>query len=328
MKRYRSLLLSILLLALGGLLLWLAFRHVDFPLMWAQIREAKLGWVALTVLATLGTYLIRTWRWTLLLKAAGQPGPYRWAFPSLMMGYLVNLAVPRLGEVTRSAVLGERSKGSLPATLGTVATERVVDVLTLLLLLITVLTAQRSRLYGFGEEYVTGPLGRFTAAYGVLAWVLIGVVMLGFLFLFLWLWRRLRQKDGLAAQFVQGLGSLFALRQWPLFLLLTLGIWTGYFLTSYLPLYALEATSHLGLATAFSLMALGSIARSLPIQGGSMGAYHAVVVEVVALYGIAGTEGMALAVLIHAIQTLFQLFVGGLALVDVSLARRRNPRAA
>jgi uncharacterized membrane protein YbhN (UPF0104 family) len=87
-------------------------------------------------------------------------------------------------------------------------------------------------------------------------------------------------------------------------------IWLCYFLMTYIWLYLFEESAKLTWANAFFVMAVGSIGRSIPIQGGGMGAYHFLVSHAFALFGLSLVTGNALAIVIHGAQMIFTLITG------------------
>ena len=96
--------------AVGLLLLWFAFRNIDFSKLWAELKEADYSWLLLSVLFGLFAFISRARRWVLLVNPLGFNPSTRNAFYALMTGYLANLALPRIGEITRCVALGKRKK--------------------------------------------------------------------------------------------------------------------------------------------------------------------------------------------------------------------------
>jgi glycosyltransferase 2 family protein len=123
----------ILVLLVGLTLLWFVFKNVDAALLWAALRHAHLGLIALSVAATFLTYLIRTWRWMALLKPIGSPG-FRTAFRATVMGFTALIVLGRVGEFLRPYWLARRENFAFAPTLATIIVERVLDVVAVLAL--------------------------------------------------------------------------------------------------------------------------------------------------------------------------------------------------
>ena len=100
-----------------------------------------------------------------------------------------------------------------------------------------------------------------------------------------------------------------------LFLLYTFLIWLGYYLMTYFWFFVFKETSVLTWGACLSILTIGTIGRSVPIQGGGMGAYHFLVTSVVVIYGLSEEWGKALSTLIHAGQTFFTFAMGLVGLV-------------
>ncbi|MDP3003809.1 MAG: lysylphosphatidylglycerol synthase transmembrane domain-containing protein, partial [Bacteroidales bacterium] len=123
-------------LAVGIVLLWFAFSNVDFTRLAADLKEADYSWLLLSVLFGLFAFVSRARRWVLLVNPLGFKPSLRNSFYALMTGYLANLALPRIGEITRCVALGKKEKIPVDQLFGTVVVERTIDFLSLLLIMI------------------------------------------------------------------------------------------------------------------------------------------------------------------------------------------------
>ncbi|MEQ8821091.1 MAG: lysylphosphatidylglycerol synthase transmembrane domain-containing protein [Sumerlaeia bacterium] len=119
-------------LLLSGFFLWLAFRQIEFAMLWDTLKTANWWWAIPFVVVTWLTFVWRVWRWQLLL-APKQKVPFYPAYQSLMVGFGLNSVVPgRAGEAARPLALRRSAGVPFPAGLSTVFVERVLDSLTLL----------------------------------------------------------------------------------------------------------------------------------------------------------------------------------------------------
>ncbi len=123
-------------LALGVLLLYFAFRGIALDELGATLREANFAWIGLSLLFAFLSFFSRARRWVLLIEPLGFKPSFKNTYNSLMVGYLSNFALPRLGEVTRCVTLGKREKIPVESLIGTVIIERVIDLLMLLLIML------------------------------------------------------------------------------------------------------------------------------------------------------------------------------------------------
>ncbi len=131
--RIYSILKYVFLLLVGLALLWLAFRGVNIRTTLNELKETNLFWLLVSVLASLIAFTSRAHRWNMLIKPSGySPGLYKTSI-ALMIGYLANLAIPRLGEVTRCGTLSKSGTIPFDLLIGTVIVERALDVVCLLI---------------------------------------------------------------------------------------------------------------------------------------------------------------------------------------------------
>lgn len=320
--RLKTLLVQAGSFALGGGLLYLALRHVDFGALGEAFARAHYVYLVPLAAAALGAHALRAWRWQMLLAGmpdeAGQParvgfGP---AFASVMIGYMVNYAAPRLGEVARSANLARRTRLPFSGVLGTVVSERVLDVLTLGLLLVRTPWLVADQLGALVEMLrTTDALERVAAAGWVLALLTVAVT-LGVALLVLLALRRGVRQEGLGRRvadvlraFRDGLASVLRSPRRLGLLGTTAGIWACYLLMAYLPLPMLGIAG-LGLADAWVLLVAGTFGIMVPSPGG-VGSYHVVTIFTLeSVFGVAKTAATAYAVLGHAAQLILYTVVG------------------
>ena len=126
-------------LAVGIILLWIAFHSVDFSKLGAELKKADYSWLLLSILFGLFAFISRARRWVLLINPLGFKPSTRNAFYSLMTGYLANIALPRIGEITRCVALGKKEKIPVDQLIGTVVVERTIDFFSLLSIMIVLI---------------------------------------------------------------------------------------------------------------------------------------------------------------------------------------------
>ncbi len=315
--------------ALGGGLLYAALRGVDLGAVATAIRNGAWGWLVPLALVSVLSVVARAWRWTLLLdtrpaKDGGpQPGPtpFGVALSSVFIGYLVNLAVPRLGEAVRAGNVAARRPVSFVAVAGTVLAERLLDVAMLALALASVGLIFGGRLGTVAagaaasvERLVAGLPAVVDAV--VIGGLLVVVIMIVTLRIRA---RRAAPKagPGLLAQFRDGALTLVRTGRPGALVASTLVIWGCYAMMSYLPLRILGMTQTYGLnlVDAWGLMTVGAVGMTLPSPGGT-GTFHFATVQAFeVLFNVQEDPAMAYAVLAHAAQLLFYAVSGVIALL-------------
>lgn len=323
-----------ILLTIGLGLSWLFFKGLNFDDLKQVISTGNFYWCYLVLLVSILVYVFRVLRWQMLIKSIGYETKFRNAFAALSIGYFVNFAVPRLGEITRCLSVKKQDKIPFMQLLGTVIIERVIDIICLLIVLLLTLLLQFNQIIDFFTINVFNPIynGIICKIIAGNSIVLIAVVaaLLITSILFYYFRKTILQKTPqFILQFIhglkEGLTSVSKLKQKKLFILYTFLIWLCYYLMTYFWFFVFEETSILTLGACLTILSIGTIGRSVPIQGGGMGAYHFLVGQVVLLYGVTGVVGKTLATLIHAGQTVFTFAMGlvGLVIFFVGYWRRK-----
>jgi uncharacterized protein (TIRG00374 family) len=299
-----------------------------------KIRTGNFSWFYVVMLVSLMVYIIRVLRWQMLIKAIGYEAGFLSAFSALSISYMVSFVVPRLGDLTRCLSVKKQNDIPFMQLLGTVIIERVVDVISLLIVLLITIVLQFHEMIEFVKEKVFRPfyegiILKIIGGNTLILFVALTILIVGAL-LFFYFRKYIREKSPkLIVQFIdglkQGLASIVKLKQKKLFILYTFLIWVGYYLMTYFWFFVFKETSILTWGACLSILTIGTIGRSVPIQGGGMGAYHFLVMSVVMLYGLNGDWGRALATLIHAGQTFFTFAMGlvGLLIFFVMYWRKR-----
>lgn len=325
----RNLLIYLLFLAFGGLVSAYVFSRQDLEEMLVLIRATRWEYVVASLLLTLGGHWVRALRWRQLLAGAGAETKTLPAFWALMNGYLVNLGIPRLGEITRCASLNRLSGVPVVKAAGSVVAERVIDLLCLFLILLVTFWTAQGELRRFYEQDIWVPLEEKVAGARTLIWAAGLVLMLGLIGFILFLRYQPRQTwlqklKHFARQMADGLVGIFRMQRKGLFLAYTILIWASYFSAPLLMLYALDLAPGNRWQVGLVAFAVGSIARTVPAPAGSMGPYHWLVSRSLLLFGLTEAQGLALATLNHAVQTLFYLVVGGASFLGWAWTGRKS----
>lgn len=314
------------LLIVAVLLLLLAFRGISFRHIIDQIAKARFFWVLLSFLISGFAHVIRAIRWNLLIEPLGYLPPLRKTFYAVMAGYLANLAFPRLGEVTRCGSLTKAESIPFNKLLGTVITERIVDVLSLLSCLLIVMIIEFNRLGSFLKLNIIKPMAQKFQAVGSspLSIVALIILVVGVFFVVRNFRKRKENKfSNLIRGITEGIISVRSLRRPWLFIFHSVFIWFLYFLSVYVAFFAFPSTQNLGLGAALFLLVAAGVAMSAPVQGG-IGAYHLLVSEGLLLYGLTQEEGLAFATLLHSLQIILSVLLGGISFLLLFSERQKK----
>ncbi|MCU0382987.1 MAG: flippase-like domain-containing protein [Cyclobacteriaceae bacterium] len=326
-KKWKLAIKYAFMLAATFFLIWISLSNLHVPgssnswqdkwnYLLVTWQQANMVWLWMMALLAMISHLLRAHRWKMLLTASGNTISLSSSFLSLLIGYLVNLVVPRGGEVSRCYNLLKLHNTPVETSLGTVVVERIADVLALVALIAIAFFAQAEMLFSFINTLPldAGSLAKkATLAFVVLA---AGIILIWLL----WRWLKTRQSimlkwQKLLSGFQQGLRSVLILKHKGWFVFHSVAIWLLYFGMSYCVLQAFDSTQNLGIGAVLSVFALGSIAMAAPLPGGA-GAYHTLVpAGITFLYAIPSTDAIAFVFVFYAWQTLIMVVSGAIAMV-------------
>jgi len=297
--------------AIAVILLYLVFSSISLEEFMKQAEKADYSYVLLSIGITIIAHIARGYRWNLLIRPTGFTTTTYRTTGAVLVGYIVNLVLPRLGEITRCGVLKKTDKIPITITIGTVISERIIDVCTLALITLLALLFEYDKLTSFFYGLLPHIDSRkliFLALFGVIA---LGAVTIAGLAIY----RRLKGRFRVILdQLFQGLFSLRKLDNIPAFILSTIVIWVTYFLMGYFVFFAVKQTSILGWQAALMLLVSGSVAMTLPVQGG-FGTFHTIVSSMLLLYAVDKTTGVFFATLVHSSQVAATVIFGVVGLV-------------
>lgn len=308
----------IISLLVAIVIFWYLYKDIKFESLTEALRQASMFWIALSVIISVVGYWLRAWRWKLLIEADedSQVKTLR-VFWALMIGYLVNLLVPRAGEVARCGVLKQSDRLQMGQLLGTVILERTVDLLFLIGIVLLVFVAENRIFLALLDDLVSAEtLLRMVTDY----LPLLVAFLLAFSILVYWGFRKYRDKGivkklrHFIQDFLKGLKSVGHLKnQWG-FWFSSAMIWFIYFVMMYWVALAMPSTAGLSASSVLMVMVMGSVGMIAPVQGG-IGTFHALVAYILMFYGLGEEEGKIFAVIIHSTQMLTVIFLGIISLV-------------
>ena len=311
-------------LLLGGAILYWMYRDFDFQslnhVLW---HEMDWTWMLLSFPFGILAQMFRGWRWRQTLEPVGEHPRNSTSINAVFLSYAASLVIPRIGEFTRCAVLKRYDGISFSKALGTVVTERAVDSLVVLLFSGITLLLQVPVFRTFFNETGTS-LDSIIGRFSVTGWMVTAICGIAALILLHILLRHLSIYNKVRATLSgiwQGVISLRHVRNVPLFVCFTLGIWASYFLHYYLTFFCFDFTEHLGLACAMVTFVVGSIAVIVPTPNGA-GPWHFAVKTMLILYGVADTEALYFVLIVHTVQTMLVIVLGIWAWAALNFTKR------
>jgi len=328
-----SILKYLLFLFFGLTLLWLSFRKLDMNEVWTDIRDAHYSWLFFSLFLVLISHVLRAARWNLLIGGLNYKTRLTTTFYSVMIGYLANTAVPRMGEFVRCGVLSKKENIPFNALFGTVIIERIFDLLVLVLLIFSVIVFQLRLLNDFLREFLR-PFAKsvFVNIWDISLFTVLLLFVLAGIFILL---KRNKHRFNSHPYYLklrvffkgvlEGIKTVKTMKFKWLFLIYTFLIWLFYALMVYVPVMMFPETSSLNFVDGITLLALGSLGIVAPVPGG-IGAYHFIIKTVlVKLYHINADVAISFATITHAGQTLLNVVVGGLGYLIIFLTKSQKP---
>ncbi len=300
-------------LGIAGWIFWFLYRDIAMDSLISQIKTSNWFWIMTSLAIALVGYWLRGWRWSLLIQEdEGEKVSPNRAYHAVMVGYLVNMLVPRAGEVARCGVLTRTNGVSLGHLFGTVIVERSVDLIFLVGTIFLAFIVENELFLNLANQLVD-----FTSlGQSILSNLPIALGGLAIFILFVFLIFK-RFKDNSFINKIQhffreiggGLRSIGKLRNPIGFVVSSFIIWIIYFLTMYTVALGIQSTASLSSSEVLLVMVMGSIGMIAPVQGG-IGTFHALVAFILIQLGVTEEDGKIFAAIIHGTQVLLVIFVG------------------
>ena len=299
-KRLRTILQYLFFFSLGIFLVWWSVKDLeedDRSQIRAALQDLRYILIIPVFIILLLSHYIRSLRWRLLINSLGYQPSTANTFFAVMIGYLANQALPRLGEVLKCTVLARYEKVPADKLVGTIILERLIDAISLLIIFAITLLIQPGIYSELMDSILNAPNQpeEKKISGNLILLILFGLVVLGII---LWMILKKKKPADLVAIFRkiikrvwEGVSAVQHLKQRKLFILYTVLIWTMYLAGGYIGFYAMQATSHYGIREAFTVLSAGSV--GMVITPGGIGGYAFLIERSMTVYGL--QQGLALA---------------------------------
>lgn len=318
----RSVKIGVPLLLAAGIMWWM-YRGIRREELQDALRnQMSWFWMLLSMPFGILAQQLRAMRWRQSLVPLGECPRLSTCTYAIFLSYASSLVVPRVGEVLRCGVLHRYEGVSIGRSVGTVVTERVIDILLILLLsFLTFLTQIPVFLTFFKRTGVSfgSVLSGFSFT-GYMVTALCGMLAVVCLLLLARHFKFLTRTKTVFADLVRGLLSVRDVEHPMLFVAYSIGIWVSYFLHFFLTFYCFDDTSGLGLSAALVAFVVGTFAVLVPTPNGA-GSWHFAVKTVLVLYGVGQTSSAMYVLIVHTLQTLLVALLGVWAVAALALRK-------
>lgn len=313
---------------LGITLIWWSLHQIpaeEWTKFTLALKQSKL-WIVFPVFIILGlSHFLRALRWRLIMEPLGYRPSIANTYLAVLIGYLANLAIPRLGEVLKCTLLAKYEHVPAEKIVGTIVAERAFDVVSLGIVFLLALGLQFNVIEaGWNQlkSQTTAPM--IDANEGNWKTYLLVGICIVLIALFFILRKRIptivASIKKIISDIWEGVMSATKLKQHNLFFLYSFGIWFLYLLATYVGLYATAGTES-SFATAISCLAYASIGMIL--TPGGIGAYAYFMAKVLELNGVDYTLGLANGTLQWFSQFLIVIVLGGISLIILPMINKQ-----
>ena len=311
-------------LGLGIFLIWWVYKRLtpeDLEEIKRSLQEASYIYIIISIGFGILSHMSRAYRWKYTLEPLGMKPHFPNSFMAVMVGYIVNLAVPRLGEISRCTVMSQYEEKPFDKLFGTVIAERVADMIILLSLIAITVIMQFPIIGGLLEE--SGMMDKFR---NPLPLIIVGLVLIGVGLLFLRLLKMsshpfLIKIRGIIRGIFDGIKSILQMKKRWAFIGHTFFIWGMYLAMFWIATYALEGTTGVSAGGILAAFVLGGL--SIVATNGGIGAYPLAVQQILILYAVNSNEALAFGWIMWLSQTFMVVVLGGLSFALLPVYNRK-----
>ncbi len=310
--------------ALGGAILWWMYRGEDFSVI-SHVLTEEMNWTWMLLSFPFGilAQMFRGWRWKQTLDPMGLKVRTSTCIHAVFLSYAASLVIPRIGEFTRCGALKRYDGISFSKALGTVVTERAVDTLIVMSYSGIILLLAMSTFGTFFQKTGTS-LDRILSGFSLTGWLVTAICTVAVLILLHLLLKNFsiynKVKMTLSGIW-EGVLSLRGVKNLPLYLFFSVGIWVMYFLHYYLTFFCFDFTAHLGIGCALVSFVVANFAVIVPTPNGA-GPWHFAIKTMLILYGVADVKALYFVLIVHTVQTMLVIALGIYSAIALSFKER------
>ena len=297
---------------LGGAILYWMYRGEDFGRFFhVMTEEMNWTWMLLSFPFGILAQMFRGWRWKQTLEPIGEHPRTSVSLYAIFLSYAVSLIIPRIGEFTRCGVLKRYDDISFSKALGTVVTERAVDTLIVMSYSGLILLIEMS-IFGTFFQKTGVSLDHLLSQFSLTGYLVTAVCAIAALILLHLLLKNFsiynKVKMTLSGIW-EGVLSLRGVKNLPLYLFFSIGIWVCYFLHYYLTFFCFDFTADLGIGCALVSFVVANFAVIVPTPNGA-GPWHFAIKTMLILYGVQDEQALFFVLIVHTVQTMLMVALG------------------
>lgn len=283
-----------------------------------SFKTANYWWVLVSLLIGIVSHFSRAYRWKFMLEPLGHSPKFLNSAMAVIITYLVNLGIPRAGELSRAAVLQKYEGVPLEKGFGTIVAERVADVAMLLFFIALAFFAQ----FELIKNLILSKLPKDPVTTGLL---IVIISILSYV-VFKWMTKSknkfILKIKTIVSGLIEGVKSIFKMKKVGPFIFHTIVIWVCYILMLYTATFALPETTGISWNAILISFVIGSF--SYAATNGGIGAYPIAIQQSLLLYGISELDGLSFGWIMWTSQTIMVLLFGGLSFLFLPLYNKQK----
>tara|TARA_B100001063_G_C16761294_1_gene556076 strand:- start:838 stop:1746 length:909 start_codon:yes stop_codon:yes gene_type:complete len=297
-------------------LVWYSLSQISISKLVQYFKDADYFWIILGVSFGVLSHLSRAYRWLYMAEPLGYKPKLANSFMAVYSAYLINLTIPRAGEVARASILTNYENIPFEKGFGTIVAERVADTIMLFLIIGLAFVLEFEFIYAFFAN-------KFNVSTLIIgAVVLIALAVLLYVFI-------VRSGSEIALKIkefigglVEGALSIFKMKKKWAFIFHTIFIWVMYLAMFYITTFALPELENMPLAAILIGFILASF--SIAATNGGIGSFPEAIVIAFALFNIAEDPSRAFGWIMWSTQTLVIIILGGISLIYLPIYNRKK----
>ena len=308
---------------LSGAILWWMYRYTDFKeIEHTVMHEMNWGWMLFSLVFGVTAQLFRGIRWKQTLAPMNEHPRTSDCIHAVFISYASSLIIPRSGELVRCGILSRYDRTPFLKSFGTVVTERIIDSMLILTITVVVILSQLPVFLSFFDKTGTS-IDRFLYGFTSTGYIVTAICII-FTIIFLWYMAHrlafMTKLKEIIDNVREGMTSLRHVNSKWLFAFYTIAIWLSYFLHYWITFKCFGFTEHLSFTAAIVSFIVGSISVIVPTPNGA-GAWHLAVKTILVLYGVASTDAVVFALIVHTIQTALVPILGIYSIFVLSMRK-------
>tara|TARA_Y100000814_G_scaffold241352_1_gene185825 strand:+ start:10391 stop:11359 length:969 start_codon:yes stop_codon:yes gene_type:complete len=304
LKKQKIIINTLLSLGLGCILVYLVFDNIDLNLFLEKLSGINYLWIYLSMFISIFEHVLRGYRWNLLMDSSGKKLTTYITTNVMIVSYFFALFIPRFNDIARCYLISKTNNIKISTSLGTVFSERIFDLISLLILSAIFILIEFDLFYGFIENYVLSNIEFNTTTY---------LLIFGSLIVLFFILRYFSKKSSFISsnlnEFKLGVLTIKENYKNKGFLISTFLLWLIYFLMGYVIFFSFTETTDLGVNAGIAVLVAGSIGMIVPVNAG-IGAYHFLVASILLSYNLDYESGLFFATLLHTSQIVCLAILG------------------